>query len=56
MEIFAQIIPQEQSNRRLDICKKCEYFRELTKICKLCHCIIPLKVKFDLAECPDKRW
>lgn len=41
---------------RLDICKKCPELIDLTKQCKKCGCIMPLKVKLKEASCPLGKW
>lgn len=56
MSNFASFISKEESKKRLDICKKCEHYKSLTKICGLCYCLVTVKVKFDIAFCPDKKW
>ena len=37
---------------RYDICKQCEHFNNILKICKICHCFLPAKTTFKSAVCP----
>jgi len=53
MKIFAS---KELSEKRYDICKSCDELRGLTKTCKVCNCIMPIKVKLLNAECPLQKW
>ena len=48
----------EVSKKRLAICKSCENFNTLTKICKICKCFMPAKTKWLSEVCPDDppRW
>jgi len=43
-------------NKRISICKKCEYFIELTKQCKHCFCFLPIKARNVKGQCPIKKW
>jgi len=44
------------SEKRLDICKSCDRFNQLTKQCKECGCVMPAKVLLSNAECPIGKW
>jgi hypothetical protein len=44
------------SLHRYSICKMCENLRSITKTCKICNCIMPLKVKLISSECPIGKW
>jgi len=46
----------EKERERYEICKACDDFISLTKQCKLCMCIMPLKVKWSGATCPAGKW
>lgn len=41
---------------RLNICKKCENYINLTTTCKLCGCFMIIKTKIDSASCPIGKW
>ena len=43
------------SRERMDICKQCPELNDL-KICKVCRCVMPLKVKLIKAKCPKGKW
>lgn len=43
------------AKQRYDICKGCENLTSL-KFCSKCGCFMPLKVRFDGASCPAKKW
>lgn len=49
-------INKEISDKRLDICNGCEKFIKITKQCKECGCIMPLKVKLKDSTCPLNKW
>lgn len=44
------------ANSRMDTCLGCPEFRTLTKQCKQCGCVMPLKVKLKASECPIGKW
>jgi hypothetical protein len=46
----------EDARARLDICEECPELIGLTKQCKQCGCLMPLKVKLKNAECPLGKW
>lgn len=48
----------ETARARYDICKTCDNFNSLLKICKLCGCFMPIKTQLAMVSCPDRppRW
>lgn len=42
------------AEKRISICKKCPNYNY--KICKICKCFMPLKVKLFSAQCPMNKW
>ena len=42
------------SLNRLNICKTCNKYNN--GICKICHCIMHIKVKLLYVKCPDNKW
>ena len=42
--------------RRMTICNACPHLINITKQCKKCGCVMPLKTKLNLAECPIQKW
>ena len=55
MKTFAD---KETTDKRWEICKKCEHLTKLTKQCKKCGCFMKLKTKLKSVTCPDDppRW
>jgi hypothetical protein len=51
-----EYVEEAESAKRYDICKACPELIDLTKQCKQCGCIMPLKTKLLRAECPLKKW
>ncbi len=44
------------AKNRLTICEECDRLTKVTKQCKECGCIMPLKVKLKKATCPLSKW
>lgn len=51
-----EILDNEQSNARYEICKACPQIVALTKQCKLCGCFMAAKTKIESAKCPIGKW
>jgi hypothetical protein len=47
---------ESEAERRYDICKSCPELIDLTKQCKQCGCVMPLKTKLLKATCPLEKW
>ena len=43
---------EEEFERRMDICRSCEFFRAKTETCRKCGCFMKLKTKLERAHCP----
>ena len=43
-------------NRRLEICRGCEFFKARTEQCKKCGCFMKLKTQLKRASCPIGKW
>ena len=41
---------------RMSLCRDCDKYISLTKQCKECWCIMPLKTKIAAANCPIGKW
>jgi len=52
----AEKVYKEVAEKRLDICLSCSELVNVTKQCKKCGCIMPLKVKLKDAKCPIGKW
>jgi hypothetical protein len=46
----------EEQKSRMDICNGCPELIDLTKQCKKCGCVMPLKTKLKMATCPLNKW
>jgi hypothetical protein len=44
------------SESRMSVCTDCDRFISLTKQCKECGCVMPLKTKLKNATCPLNKW
>lgn len=42
--------------QRLTICKECPELIQSTTQCKQCGCIMSLKTRLEVAECPLGKW
>lgn len=49
-------VSEEVASKRLDICSACPELIDLTKQCKKCGCIMPLKTKLKNSQCPIGKW
>jgi hypothetical protein len=50
------IAPRAVHNERMEICKSCDRYRELTQTCELCGCFMPLKTTAANMACPLDKW
>lgn len=53
--ISSMFVTMAIAQERYAICKQCPNF-SMIKTCKLCGCVMPLKVKLRYSECPDGKW
>lgn len=44
------------SQKRLEICRPCEHFRERGSKCEKCGCFMEYKTLIMSAECPIGKW
>jgi len=55
-----EFLSKEESLKRLEICKQCEYFTHTPIVkqiyCDKCKCVIKLKVYMKGAKCPIQKW
>ena len=47
---------QEEFDRRMSICRSCEFFKPKSEQCRKCGCFMKLKTKIDRAHCPIHKW
>ena len=48
--------PEELAQYRLEICKGCVYYRQLSNTCRKCGCFMKLKTQLEHAKCPIGKW
>lgn len=41
---------------RMDLCSNCPFYMKLSKQCRKCGCIMPLKTELPHASCPIGKW
>lgn len=46
----------EEEKKRLNLCTECPHFGTEQKVCGLCECYIPVKVKQLYEKCPIEKW
>jgi hypothetical protein len=46
----------ETAEQRLNICKGCPEFMQITSQCKKCGCFMSLKTRLESAHCPIGKW
>ena len=49
-------VPQDISEARFNICKKCEHFIQDKSRCSVCGCFMEFKSKLAAAKCPVSKW
>ena len=49
-------VSEEDYNKRIAICKECQYYFKPTGQCKQCLCFMRLKAKLAFLNCPKKYW
>lgn len=49
-------VVESVAKERLEICKGCEHYINLTSQCKKCGCVMFAKTKLPHAECPIGKW
>jgi len=54
MENEQKLTPKE----KLTICKQCEHFLNVTKVCNVCKCFMPVKTRIPGLHCPleEPKW
>lgn len=49
-----EVTQKDEVDRRLDICFKCEFFKDGR--CTICGCFMALKAKLATGQCPKGKW
>jgi len=47
---------KEVSDKRMEICRSCEHFRERTTQCKKCGCFMRFKTAIPKSSCLIGKW
>ncbi len=47
---------KEISDKRMEICRQCEHFKERTTQCTKCGCFMRFKTAMMSASCPAGKW
>lgn len=50
---FTNVSPEEYE-RRLNICRQCEFFDRMT--CRRCGCFLAVKAHWASESCPEEKW
>lgn len=50
------MISNDQITKRYDACKSCTNFNNVVKVCKICMCFMPAKIRLERATCPVGLW
>lgn len=51
-----ETVSNEEYNRRLEICSKCEYSENNNTKCGKCGCFLGIKARGAVWNCPLKKW
>jgi hypothetical protein len=51
-----EYLNDEDFNKRLNVCKVCPFFINISKQCSRCGCFMNLKAKMSHATCPIGNW
>ena len=51
-----EFVSTVQFSERIQTCKECPYFAQMTKQCTQCGCFMYFKGKFVHSSCPQNRW
>ena len=50
------VASKEEIERRLSICKACEFFEASPMKCRKCGCFLNLKTRLETEHCPIAKW
>lgn len=45
-----------EAEKRLVICRECDKYIKLAKVCKECRCFMPMKARLRKSKCPLEKW
>lgn len=49
-------LEQNEANKRLSICKQCQFFNSLSQRCSKCGCFLSVKTYLKAEKCPIGKW
>ena len=49
-------VSDEEKNKRLNICRGCEFFDKVAERCSKCGCYMALKTYLKAEKCPVGKW
>lgn len=49
-----KLTPEQLRNKRLKICKSCDFFKKNT--CQKCGCLTNVKARLETSKCPINKW
>jgi len=49
-------VDEVEADKRLDICKGCEFFDSLSQRCSKCGCYLTVKTYLKAEHCPVNKW
>jgi len=50
------VVSREERDKRYAVCKACPQLRSLSKLCKVCNCVMPAKTWLKNQGCPESKW
>jgi len=56
MANFKIFTSKHEQNERLSVCQSCEHYNQERKVCPLCSCYMPIKVRVSWLKCPINKW
>lgn len=56
MAHYAILASEEVQKKRMEICKKCDYYNPISTRCKSCGCFLVVKTKLAAVHCPEGYW
>ena len=55
-KLLGELVSELKYKERMNICKMCDKFINLTKQCGDCFCFLPIKARVKIATCPQGKW
>jgi hypothetical protein len=49
-------VPEEEYNKRIDICKTCDKYDAEANKCTHCGCFLKVKASWNSEKCPLSKW